>query len=215
MVRQEGSPPRNFSSGRRAFDCLMLLLMIMSLFTVWNPCSAADQPQGDKDSRPMLYDPKAASTRDAETVEDLSTEERIARIETMLDSIRSTGEKAEDRSYYNKMMSMELVRYVRIMVGVLIAIAVLFPLTLWLLSKKRLIGLSGLSSEVTATLLVVEERQAKLASLLKEIQQEIDYMQTMSAPDLRKLIEQAEKYLKQNERDLKMTGSNPQKRDLD
>lgn len=213
MARQKGSPPRNFASSRRAFDCLMLLLMIMSVFIVWNPCRAADQT--DKESKPMRYDSAAAYTKDAETLGDLSTEERIARIESMLESIQKTGEKAEDRSYYNKMMSMELVRYVRIMVGVLIVIAILFPLTLWLLSKKRLIGLSGLASEVTATLLVVEERQAKLANLLREIQQEIDYMQNMSAPDLRKLIEQAEKYLKQNERDLKMTGSIPQKRDLD
>ena len=113
------------------------------------------------------------------------------------------------------MMSIELVRYVRIMVGVLIAIAILFPLTLWLLSKKRLIGLSGLSTEVTATLLMVEERQTKLASLLREIQQEIDYMQNMSGPDLKKLIEQAEKYLNQNERDLKTTGAAPPKRNLD
>jgi molecular chaperone DnaK (HSP70) len=93
------------------------------------------------------------------------------------------------------------------MVVVLILIAVVFPITIWLMSRKRLLGLSGLSTEVTATLLIVEERQAKLANILKEIQEEIDYMHTMSAADLKKLIEQAEKYLKQNEIDLERAGS--------
>ena len=103
----------------------------------------------------------------------------------MLRQIKDTGEKAEDRSYYTKMLARELVGYVRITVGVLIAIAIIFPLTIWLISKKRLLGLSGLSQEVAATLLVVEERQAKLATILKEIQGEIDYLHSMSVPDLR------------------------------
>ncbi len=68
---------------------------------------------------------------------------------------------------------------------------------------------------MTATLLLVEERQAKLANLLREIQVEIDYMENMSAPDLKKLIEQAEKYLKQNEKDLRETGARVQKSNLD
>ncbi len=214
MVRQESSHRRIFSPSETAFVCLMLLVLILSALIVWVPDGAADQSE---DSLPkwLLYDTTAAYGKDAPTSQNLSPEERIARIEKALESIRTTGEKAEDRSYQNKMMSIELVRYVRIMVGVLIAIAILFPLTLWLLSKKRLIGLSGLSTEVTATLLMVEERQAKLANLLREIQQEIDYMQNISAPDLKKLIEQAEKYLNQNERDLKTTGAAPPKRNLD
>ena len=146
---------------------------------------------------------------------DQSMEKRIEKIEQTLESIRVTGEKAEDRSYFNKLMSMELIRYVRIMVIVLIVIAIAFPLTLWLLSRKRLLALSGLSDEVTATLLLVEERQAKLANLLREIQMEIDYMENMSAPDLKKLIEQAEKYLKQNEKDLRETGARVQKSTVD
>ncbi len=146
---------------------------------------------------------------------DESIEKRIEKIEETLESIRVTGEKAEDRSYFNKLMSMELIRYVRIMVIVLIVIAIVFPLTLWLLSKKRLLALSGLSEEVNATLLLVEERQAKLANLLKEIQVEIDYMENMSTPDLKKLIEQAEKYLKQNEKDLREIGARVQKSNLD
>jgi hypothetical protein len=137
----------------------------------------------------------------------ISTEERIEKIESTLESIKITGEKAEGRSYYNKMISLELVHYVKIMVGILIVIAVVFPVTIWLMSRKRLLGLSGLSTEVTATLLVVEERQAKLANILKEIQEEIDYLHTMSATDLKKLIDQAEKYLKQNKQDLERAGS--------
>jgi hypothetical protein len=214
MVRQKSSHRRIFSPSERAFVCLMLLVLILSALIVWVPDGAADQSE-DGPPKWLFYDTTAAYGKDAPTSQNLSPEERIARIEDALKSIKYTGEKAEDRSYQNKMMSIELVRYVRIMVGVLIAIAILFPLTLWLLSKKRLIGLSGLSTEVTATLLMVEERQAKLANLLREIQQEIDYMQNMSGPDLKKLIEQAEKYLKQNERDLKATGAAPQKRDLD
>ena len=93
------------------------------------------------------------------------------------------------------------------MVIALIVIAVGFPVIIWLLSRKRILGLSGLSTEVAATLLVIEERQAKLANILKEIQGEIDYLHTMSVPDLKNLIQQAESYLKQNEEDLEKTGS--------
>lgn len=125
----------------------------------------------------------------------------------MLKSIKATGEAAESRSYETKRMARELIGYVRIMVAVLIVIAVGFPLAIWLISRRRLLGLSGLSSEVTATLVLVEERQAKLANILKDIQNEIDYVHTMSVPDLKNLIQQAEAYLKQNEKDLKEAGS--------
>ena len=128
-------------------------------------------------------------------------------IEKTLQSIKVTGEKAEERSYFNKMLGAELIKYLRLMVIALIVIAVGFPVIIWLLSRKRILGLSGLSTEVAATLLVIEERQAKLANILKEIQGEIDYLHTMSVPDLKNLIQQAESYLKQNEEDLEKTGS--------
>ncbi|MGB9618397.1 MAG: hypothetical protein ACP5M0_14580 [Desulfomonilaceae bacterium] len=172
------------------------------------PQSVSGQTLGQSEAQ-------AATIDSTDRNPDQSMEKRIEKIEKTLESIRVTGEKAEDRSYFNKLMSLELVRYVRIMVIVLIVIAIVFPLTLWLLSKKRLLALSGLSDEVTATLLLVEERQAKLANLLREIQVEIDYMENMSAPDLKKLIEQAEKYLKQNEKDLRETGARVQKSNLD
>lgn len=120
---------------------------------------------------------------------------------------------AESRTLEIKNMASELVRYVRIMVVVLIVIAVGFPLAMWLMSRRRLLGLSGLSSEVTATLVLVEERQAKLANVLKDIQNEIDYVHSMSVPDLKNLIQQAEAYLKQNEKDLDEVGSGSRRRD--
>ena len=146
---------------------------------------------------------------------ELSPEERIEKIEEALNSIKETGEKSEERSYFNKMIGLELIGYIKLMVIVLIIIAVVFPLTIWLMSRRRLLGLSGLATEVTATLLLIEERQAKLANILKEIQGEIDYMETLSAPDLRKLIDQAEKYLNQNEKDLERAGSKSNRRALD
>ena len=137
----------------------------------------------------------------------VTQEARIEEIEKTLQSIKVTGEKAEERSYFNKMLGAELIKYLRLMVIALIVIAVGFPVIIWLLSRKRILGLSGLSTEVAATLLVIEERQAKLANILKEIQGEIDYLHTMSVPDLKNLIQQAESYLKQNEEDLEKTGS--------
>ncbi|HMK35453.1 MAG TPA: hypothetical protein VK463_10325 [Desulfomonilaceae bacterium] len=141
----------------------------------------------------------------------LTPEERIEVIEKTLQSVKSTGEKAEGRSYENKMMARELIRYVKIMTIILAAAAIGFPLTIWFLSRKRILGLSGLSGEVAATLLLVEERQAKLTNILKDIQGEVDYLHTMSVPDLKNLIEQAEKYLKQNAQDLEEAGLTKEK----
>lgn len=137
----------------------------------------------------------------------ISLEQRLEHLEKTWEKIWQSTKRADSRSYENKMMSRELIRYVKIMVVVLVLIAVGFPLTVWLMSRRRILGLSELSSEVAATLVVVEERQAKLANVLKDIQNEIDYLHTMSVPDLKNLIQQAENYLKQNEKDLERTGS--------
>lgn len=134
------------------------------------------------------------------------SEERIKSVEQTLDSMNRTLQKAEERSYDNKIYARELISYVKLVVLVLLAIAMVFPLTLWWLSRRRLIGLSGLSQEVAATLLVVEERQAKLATVLKQLQEEIDYMHTLSVPDLKNLIQQAENYLKQSQADIEKAG---------
>lgn len=137
--------------------------------------------------------------------EDVSLENRIRRIEEVINSVKMTTEMAEIRSYQNKMMGRELVRLVRAAVVVLVLIGIGFPLILLFLSYKRVLGPPGLSSEVAATLLEVEERQAKLTNILRDIQGEMDYLHTMSVPDLKRLIEQAESYIEQNERDLAET----------
>jgi len=131
----------------------------------------------------------------------------MAEVEKTLQSIKATSEKEETRGYYNKMVGRELIRHVRVIVIILAIVAVAFPLAIWLMSRKRILGLSGLSAEVAATLLVIEERQAKLANTLKEIQDEIDYLHTMSVPELNNLMQQAESYLKQNQTDLEKAGS--------
>jgi hypothetical protein len=136
----------------------------------------------------------------------MSLEARLELLEKDYQSMKATNEKAESRTYEIKMMSRELIRYIKAITIILALIGLGFPFVIWLLSKKRIIGLSGLSGEVAATLLVVEERQAKLANILKDIQGEIDYLHTMSVPDLKNLIQQAENYLKQNEQDLEKTG---------
>jgi hypothetical protein len=118
--------------------------------------------------------------------------------------------KAESRSYENKMLTRELVRLVRVVAVALVAIAVLFPLTIWLLSRKRILGLSKLSSEMAATLVSVEERQAKLVNVLQELKGEIEYLQTTPSPDLKKLIEQAEMYIEKNTAALESTARSEQ-----
>jgi hypothetical protein len=136
-----------------------------------------------------------------------SIENRFENIEKTLELIKSTGEKAEDRSYFNKMASYEVIRYLKIMVILLVLIALGFPMAIWIINRSGLSGYSSKSQELAETLLTVEERQAKLANILKEIQGEIDYLHTMSAPDLKNLIQQAESYLKMNQKDIDKAGS--------
>jgi hypothetical protein len=136
-----------------------------------------------------------------------SIENRFEKIEKTLEAIRITGEKAEDRSYFNKLVSFEVFKYLKVMVVLLILIALGFPLAIWLMTRSNSFQASARSQDLAETLLTVEERQAKLAHILKEIQGEIDYLHTMSAPDLKNLIQKAENYLKLNEQDLKQAGS--------
>lgn len=184
--------------------CLVLIAAFCCLaqVQVW----AQTSPPGTAESKPGTGAPGKTLKGDDTIASTMSPEERIEQIEKTVQSIKRTGEMAEVRSYQNKMMARELIGYVKIVVVVLIIIAVVFPLTIWLMSRRRILGLSGLSAEVATTLLAVEERQAKLANILKEIQGEIDYLHTMSVPDLKNLIQQAEKYLKQNEQDLDKAG---------
>lgn len=130
-------------------------------------------------------------------------EQRLTRIENTLLLVEETVKKAEDRSFYNKMASREIVGYVKLTVIVLALIAAIFPITIWFLSRKRILGLAGLSSEMAATLLLIEERQTKLVALLKEMQNEIDYLHSLPSPDLKNLVHQAETLVLKNEADLK------------
>lgn len=139
----------------------------------------------------------------AETSRHVPIEERLARIEGTLLLVQETVKKAEDRSFYNKMASREMLGYAKLTVVVLVTIAAIFPLTIWFLSRRRILGLSGLSSEMAATLLLVEERQTKLVALLKEMQAEIDYLHAMPSPDLRNLVHEAESLVRKNEANLK------------
>lgn len=189
--------------------CLALAATFCCL--IYLPVLAQETSSDSVPRKTETYTALPAPGEEALVQSNLSQEARIEEIEKTLQSIKATGEKAEERSYFNKMLGAELIKYVRLMVIALIVIAVGFPVVIWLLSRKRILGLSGLSTEVAATLLVIEERQAKLANILKEIQGEIDYLHTMSVPDLKNLIQQAESYLKQNEEDLEKTGSRKNK----
>ncbi|MGO9571790.1 MAG: hypothetical protein ACLP5H_30050 [Desulfomonilaceae bacterium] len=193
----------------RSACCLALVATI---------CCLIDLSVFAQDTTAVSVLPKTETTMTAQTPGEvappetqMAEEDRWDQIEKKLQSIETAGKKSEERSYFNKMIGAELIGYVRLMVIALIVIAVGFPVTIWLLSRKRILGLSGLSTEVAATLLVIEERQAKLANILKEIQGEIDYLHTMSVPDLKNLIQQAESYLKQNEEDLEKAGSRKSK----
>lgn len=203
---------KDFICGNSFYFLMLIALLTWSTFSLL-ATNVVEAAKGD--TRLGTQSSVGDITSDALPSRELSPEERIEKIEEALNSIKQTGEKSEERSYFNKMIGLELIGYVKLMVIVLIIIAVVFPLTIWLMSRRRLLGLSGLATEVTAALLLIGERQAKLANILKEIQGEIDYMETLHAPDLRKLIDQAEKYLKQNERDLERAGSKSNMRDLD
>lgn len=177
----------------RSFSLFALLLLILAPAIAQTVPATPDVPSASATTSPTLL-PEVKSGQ-AITIED-----RIAQLEKMISD-------TEKRSYYIKMVTYELIAYLRWIVAALLAIALVFPITIWLMSRKRILGLSGLSDELAGTLLTVEERQAKLANILKEIQSEVDYLHTMSVPDLKGLIAQAERYLEQNERDLEKAGS--------
>jgi hypothetical protein len=188
---------------RSPFVPKAFLIMVCLLWSLWNSGIALSQQE--------IRTGEAVQSKESVSKEQGQgklTEERIRLLEKTLSEIKNTGEKSESRSFDNKMMSLELIRYVRIMVIVLVVIAVAFPVTTWVVSRKKVQLQSGTSSDLAETLLVIEERQTKLAGILRDLQSEIDYLHTMSAPDLKNLISQAEKYLKQNEIDLKGTHSN-------
>jgi hypothetical protein len=179
---------------------LFLLLTAFSALTAFSvsPLFAVDENASSQASDKSVT---------AQNLSPASIENRFERIEKTLESIKVTGEKAEDRSYFNKMASTEVIKYLKLMVLLLVLIALGFPLAIWLLNRSSYFKSSDRSQDLAETLITIEERQVKLANILKEIQGEIDYLHTMSAPDLKNLIQQAENYLKLNESDLQKAGS--------
>lgn len=189
-------------------SALMRLVLLAALWLlIFAPAVAQTVSAATADAPPTPATIAPTAQTDEKGDQPVTVEERIRRLEGMLLDMKSTGERNESRSFYIKLVTYELIAYLRWIVAALLAIALVFPLTIWLMSRRRILGLSGLSDELAGTLLTVEERQAKLANILKEIQSEVDYLHTMSVPDLKGLIAQAERYLEQNERDLEKTGS--------
>lgn len=182
------------------YRILPLLLSVFALLTVFSlsPLFAVTNNGVNQSPDKSIQNQESSAS---------SIEDRFEKIEKTLQSIKFTGEKAEDRSYFNKMVSQEVVRYLKVMVVLLVLIALGFPLAIWILNRSSFGGSSGGSGDLAETLLTIEERQTKLANILKEIQGEIDYLHTMSAPDLKNLIQQAENYLKLNEGDLQKASS--------
>lgn len=189
--------------------CVFLTMAVLVLGGLLLPCSAQEAsgiPRPSTNVESSDSDVVIEGSADKKPRAGISTEQHIVLMWEAIQSIKTTVEMAELRSYQNKMMARELTRWVRAGVVVLIVIAAGFPLTVYLLSRKRILGLSQLSSEMSATLVTVEERQNKLANVLKEIQGEMDYLNSMSVPDLERLIKQAETYLAQNEQELRNVG---------
>ena len=190
----------------RGLGCLLLILLILCA-TLHGQALAQQSPsaQGEVSSGKDSSDP--ANLRNEEKAFLKSLDERIEKIESVLHGISRIAKLAESRTLDNKLMGREQKRLAISILIVLIFIALIFPLTIWLLSRKRLLGLSGLSDEVAATILVVEERQAKLASILEEMQTEFDEEYARTSPDMKNLMVQAKKFLDENKRDLERVGS--------
>lgn len=180
-----------------------ILLLSLTAFSALTAFSVSPLFAVDENASNQTTDKSIA----AQNLSPASIENRFERIDKTLESIKVTGEKAEDRSYFNKMASTEVIKYLKLMVLLLVLIALGFPLAIWLLNRSSYFKSSDRSQDLAETLITIEERQVKLANILKEIQGEIDYLHTMSAPDLKNLIQQAENYLKLNESDLQKAGS--------
>jgi hypothetical protein len=187
-------------SGRLvAFPSFFLVFLVFVAF-LW-PVEGVEDA-GPRDAVPMTA-MKSGAPGDQHATD---VETRISHIEETLESIKGTGKAAEERSFFNKMMAIEMVKLVRIAVAVLVFMAAGIPIGFWLLlGQRKRAGASTVSDEMASTLVAVEERQARLAAILRDIQSEIDFVHSMSVPDLRKLIDQAEKYIQQNEKDLDKT----------
>jgi hypothetical protein len=132
----------------------------------------------------------------------LADEARMKRMEDAIRDIQVTGDKTESRIYFVKETGYQIISLVKIAVAVLILIAAGIPLVIWVFTRRGLLDFSGHSSKVSDALVEVEERQAKLAGIFKDLQDEIEILNASSAPDLKRLVERAKQYIEQNEKDL-------------
>jgi predicted PurR-regulated permease PerM len=110
--------------------------------------------------------------------------------------------RAESRSFTNKLQGRTAVRLLVAVVITLGFIAIGFPgLFIWY-NSRRLKRMSAMSSDIASTLVLVQERQAKLGDTLRELQDELDYIPVSSAPDFAKLLKEAEQSLNDASRKL-------------
>ena len=152
-----------------------ILFLLLTAFSALTAFSVSPLFAVDENASSQATDKSIA----AENLSPASIENRFERIEKTLESIKVTGEKAEDRSYFNKMASTEVIKYLKLMVLLLVLIALGFPLAIWLLNRSSYFKSSDENpQDLAETLITIEERQVKLANILKEIQGEIDYLHT-------------------------------------
>ena len=131
----------------------------------------------------------------------LEAADRFGPMEKLLKAIERTSYKAERRSYENKMMARELIGNVRAIIIVLAITAISFPVSLWIVGTRLLRAL-GLSTDMAETIIAIEERQAKLSQTLKELQQELELLDFGSVPTVKKLVDSAQEYVDDADRDL-------------
>ena len=127
------------------------------------------------------------------------TKETAEASDKLLGAIKELTDKTDSRTLYIKILVRQLTRLATAAVILLLVIVFTIPVAVWLLGRSKLLGLPA---DVAATLISVEERQAKLVSTFKEIQDEMEVLHFQSGPDLKNLMKSAQEYLTQNERAL-------------
>ncbi len=180
--------------------CLILVVSSCGLLQAATPAQATPVGTGESRSESGTTSPTRQPIERADP--GFTTAQRTEQPEKILQSTTMTEDKAEHPSPSVRLLTAEVITYLRWIMVALIAIIVSFPVTVWLMSRKRMLALSGLSEELAATLLMVEKRQSKRSNILREIQDEGCDLQTMSRPELKAFVAEAKKYLEQNEPDV-------------
>ena len=116
--------------------------------------------------------------------------------------IKDITGKTERRSLENKIMVRESIRNVRAIMIILIVAVILLPVSL-LIVGTRLLRIFTQSKTVSDTLLLLEQRQTKLAETLRELEQELEMLEYGSVPAVKGLLETANEHIGEAERDLK------------